>query len=479
VQQGINTGKTKKLTIGYISALAILALLVISVCIIILKYISEQESDAPVINLSGRQRMLSQKLSKETLLLAQAAPLKKKIYFTGKLKKTLGTWSRVHNGLKKGDLSLKLPGKNTRKVLQLLIHIEPYFRIIKKAVNKIITLSNRKVLLINMNSKPVKKILKASSLYLKYMDTIVFQYDREAGKKIDSLKQLTVLISVLILLMLIMEAFFIFRPIVREVRNTYKHLEEMNTQLRDDINKRIQLEAEREELAKIKDEFMSIATHDLRNPLSVIMGYAAILKNELSPGQVLDRENHQLITKILQKSKRMQQIISDFLEMGVLEENGIKLQLSPINLNEIAVQVADGKSLHASEKNLHILQELDNTLPFVKADPDRIEQVIQNLLDNAVKYSPVDEQIIIRTRTVKNAVRFEVVDSGPGIAESERHKIFTKYGTLGSRPTGGEKSIGLGLSICKHLIELHDGEIGLSTSSGKGTTFWFQLNDII
>ncbi|HFD79598.1 MAG TPA: HAMP domain-containing histidine kinase, partial [Gammaproteobacteria bacterium] len=130
---------------------------------------------------------------------------------------------------------------------------------------------------------------------------------------------------------------------------------------------------------------------------------------------------------------------------------------------------------YAERKQIRLHTRLDEHLPEIQADDTRITQVINNLVDNAIKYAPPGSEVTIHTRHTGNQVCCQVSDEGPGLTDADMDKVFTRYARLSNRPTGGETSTGLGLAICKHIVELHGGEIGVRNNPGKGCTFWFCL----
>lgn len=169
--------KTKNLTIGFLIALFTLALLGVFAYTLIRVTLYRQTSDALEINLSGRQRMLSQKLTKEVLLLAQSQNLEMKKQHRQLLSATIAGWTQVHNGLQYGDKELKLLGNNSQKVQDLFAKIEPHYQAIKKAVDSILKLNSINLTQLSPNSPMVQDIVKASPLYLRWMDRTVFQFN--------------------------------------------------------------------------------------------------------------------------------------------------------------------------------------------------------------------------------------------------------------------------------------------------------------
>jgi signal transduction histidine kinase len=238
---------------------------------------------------------------------------------------------------------------------------------------------------------------------------------------------------------------------------------------------RVQTHLHLKRLFKLKDEFLSIASHDLKNPLFVIVCQAYLIQSKVPPGTPMTEEAYDMINKISQHARTMQQIIADFLDFQSVEEGHIRLATAPLNLNEVAARIVENQQSYAAEKEIELSISPDAQLPEVTADVNRIEQVIQNMVGNALKFNPRGGEVQVRTHGLENAVLLEVVDRGPGLSEDDLQRVFRKYGKLSRTPTGGEKSSGLGLAICKKMVDLHGGEVGVRNNPEGGATFWFSL----
>jgi two-component system, sensor histidine kinase and response regulator len=229
-------------------------------------------------------------------------------------------------------------------------------------------------------------------------------------------------------------------------------------------------------LFKLKDEFLSIASHDLKNPLFVIVCQAYLIQNRVPRGAVMDEEAFSMLDKISQHATAMQQIIADFLDFQAIEDGHIKLMREPLIIPDILERAAENHKPHAAGKDIELIVTDSISVPPVPADRGRIEQVLQNLLSNAIKFTPKGGKVFLNAVQADNQVRIEISDTGPGLTAEDLGKVFQKYGRLSSKPTGGEKSSGLGLAICKKMVELHDGTIGVRNNSPElGATFWFVL----
>lgn len=238
---------------------------------------------------------------------------------------------------------------------------------------------------------------------------------------------------------------------------------------------RVQTQMNLKRLSQLKDEFLAIASHDLKNPLTGILGFTGVLQAIHGTGQPLNEEHFQFINRIEKLAWVMNRIISDFLDFQAMEEGQLRLQPQKMDLNETVLLSIENNKDYAARKKIQLEQELVKELESTIADEARIQQVVDNFLSNAIKFCPEDARVLIKTRKENSELVFEVVDSGPGLTEADMQKVFKKYSRLSNKPTGGEKSSGLGLAICKKIIELHEGKIGVHNNPDKGATFWFRL----
>ena len=229
------------------------------------------------------------------------------------------------------------------------------------------------------------------------------------------------------------------------------------------------------QLHALKDDFLQIASHDLKNPLTCIQGFAYIIDSLTMPGTVMTPETHALAGKIMAHCKVMQKIIEDFLDFQAMDAGQVKLTLEQIDLNALARRVLERNADYAARKTIIPHLEQESALPLVSADRSRLDQVVDNFVSNAIKFSSPGDHVTVCTRKSEGRVVVEVRDSGPGLTDEDMKSLFVKYAKLSNLPTGGEKSSGLGLSICKMIIEIHGGEVGARNNAEGGATFWFEL----
>jgi signal transduction histidine kinase len=224
------------------------------------------------------------------------------------------------------------------------------------------------------------------------------------------------------------------------------------------------------ELDRLKTEFVSMVSHELRTPLGLIKGYTgSLLQPELVPDESTRRE---FLTVIDDETDRLTELVTNLLDMSRIEAGTLRVDPHPTDLNRLLA--ACGARLRAREPGRELGLDVPAHLPMVLADERRIGQVIDNLLTNAARYSPVDTQILLRARRENGHVQVAVVDHGPGIPPDKREQVFDKFVRLddGSDRPGGT---GLGLAICRGIVQAHGGDIWIDHVTERGSVFVFSL----
>jgi len=228
-------------------------------------------------------------------------------------------------------------------------------------------------------------------------------------------------------------------------------------------------------LSSLKDEFLGFASHDLKKPLMLMLDIAESLQNNIVPGNVIEHQIREDLGLLIKTGKDMSTVIQSFLEFESMRSGKLELDMVQINLNDIISKSVNTNAAYANKKNVTLIEEIDESLPTIKADKLRLGVVLENLIGNAIKFSSKDTTTVILTRTDGINVYAEVKDAGPGLSEDDMQKLFVKHARLSNKPTGNETSTGLGLAICKQLINLHGGDIGAQNNTDLGMTFWFSL----
>lgn len=229
------------------------------------------------------------------------------------------------------------------------------------------------------------------------------------------------------------------------------------------------------DLDKEKNDILGIVAHDLKNPIMNIKMLADIL---IHPDKVTQEDISEFSNDILTTSNRMFEMVTNLLDMNRLQSGHIKVSPTDFDICQTLDAIYESYSNRASEKNIKVnISGLDEHL-FVFADKDLIFQAIDNIVSNALKYSPYDKNIWISVEISKptlKTIRVAVRDEGPGLSEDDLKKLFGKFARLSARPTGGEHSTGLGLSIVKKLVEAMNGKVWCESELGKGATFFVEV----
>jgi signal transduction histidine kinase len=223
-----------------------------------------------------------------------------------------------------------------------------------------------------------------------------------------------------------------------------------------------------------KNEFMGIAAHDLRSPLSAIKGYAEMVVEDAQGLQ--HRELEENGQRIRESATRMAEMVQNLLDSNRIERGEMKLELKPTELGPLVQSVVESFHSRAQAKQQTLALEPSpeqSTLAIV--DAQVFTQVIENLVSNAVKYSPPGKTIRIHFSSPPRAVRCAVQDEGPGLNSEDQKRLFGKFARLSAKPTGGEHSTGLGLSIVKKMVEAMHGQVWCESQLTKGATFVVEL----
>lgn len=231
--------------------------------------------------------------------------------------------------------------------------------------------------------------------------------------------------------------------------------------------------AELARMNALKDQFLGMAAHDLRNPLGGIMSFAEFLQDEAA--SALTEEQLGFLDAILSSSRSMLRIVEDFLDVSKIESGHLEIQTKSVNFSEtlnFALAIARPK---AARKNIFLQVEEGSPDQRVAMDADRIKQVLSNLISNAIEHSYPETTVTIRTESRDGLFHVAVIDQGVGIPEEHLATLFAPFEKKHSRKTGGESSTGLGLVISKKIVEAHGGTIAVKSQQGQGATFSFQL----
>ncbi len=220
-----------------------------------------------------------------------------------------------------------------------------------------------------------------------------------------------------------------------------------------------------------REEFLAIVSHDLRNPIGVILSFAELLSQDPSI-QVLSTNAQQGLEIIQRNAKTSLKLIGDILDMERIEGGKFHLELAPQKLTDLVQESMDSYRQIATRKRIQLTADFANVHGRIACDKDRISQVLSNLIGNAVKFTPDGGFVTIKVSETEVDIEVSIQDSGPGIPQDQQTRIFDRFAQLDNKQRQG---LGLGLYISKTLIESHNGKIGVLSTQGKGSKFYFTL----
>ncbi|GGE79296.1 HAMP domain-containing sensor histidine kinase [Priestia taiwanensis] len=251
----------------------------------------------------------------------------------------------------------------------------------------------------------------------------------------------------------------------KECRQLAENFNEMSRKLEESFTKLQQSEASRKEL-------VANVSHDLRTPLASIQSFVEALQDDI----IEDKEVFDQYLKTIQlETKRLGYLIHDLFQLTQLESEAEKFEPELYYVDKLIIEALENQYVHIEEKKLHVHVDLPEKLPAVAVMPEKVMRVVVNLLQNAVRYSKSGGELYVEVQDEGHVVRIRIIDEGEGIPLEEQAFIFERFYRVEksrSKEFGGS---GLGLAICKSIVELHGGEIGVSSEQGKGSTFYFTI----
>lgn len=239
------------------------------------------------------------------------------------------------------------------------------------------------------------------------------------------------------------------------------------------VNSNAQLLEQFDHLKKLnqqKNDLLGMAAHDIRGPLGVVMSASSMLKNE-----VITEQGMMLVNLAIKATKSMEELLNSLLDISVIEGTALDLVKDRMNLSALIKELVAEMTIMAEAKGQKLVLDSPVDILWMQGDEARIREVLMNLISNAIKYSPKDAEIEITLSHNQKKVRIQVIDQGEGIPEQECNLLFQPFAQISTKPTADERSIGLGLAICKKIIDKHKGKISYQPNGKQGSIFEVSL----
>jgi two-component system, OmpR family, sensor histidine kinase ResE len=229
---------------------------------------------------------------------------------------------------------------------------------------------------------------------------------------------------------------------------------------------------EERQLEKMRKDFIANVSHELRTPISMLQGYSEAIVDDIAESQ---EEKKEMAKVIYDESLRMGRLVNELLDLARMEAGHIQLMNEDVNLSSFLNRIVHKFQGLARDNRIHLGVEIENDIPVISFDPDRIEQVLTNLIDNAIRHTPEGGSVKLTGKLEEMGARVEVSDSGSGIPEEDLPFVFERFYKADKARTRGRTGTGLGLAIAKNIIDAHRGHISVQSKIGQGTTFSFLL----
>ncbi|MBD3304878.1 hypothetical protein GF339_00815, partial [candidate division KSB3 bacterium] len=231
------------------------------------------------------------------------------------------------------------------------------------------------------------------------------------------------------------------------------------------------------QLEQMRDDFISMIVHDLKNPLAAIIGFAEIMAERAKKQRISDFER--FLTGTLEQANTLHEMVNNILEVHKMEDGSMEIQKNIAKLDEIIMQAVRQVEVSAKQRDIAIHTDLPPHLPAVFVDQTKMIRLFANILSNGIKYTPENGTITVRAHVQDEHILASIADTGKGIPADYLDTIFDRFAQLDRKQHGKSASVGLGLYFCKLVVESHGGEIWAESEEGQGSTFYFTIPNLL